>query len=186
MRKSSNKKSLAKLKLALSVAKSKQSVRFKLDSADTIKENAWLTYNTTKGVIHFDSSKLKMKKADFEKAFRHASVFCNLGFEVYLLKENHNIKGLKSVDALINGVAVELKYIEGNRNTAGRVYDEGLEQCPNVVLFISRTASNTHSEYISKMGGSAKVSKHEKGLLIMYFEDTDKLVVMDMSEYNAK
>lgn len=181
---SDDKKSVASLKTLLEKFRHLQSASVNDDISNIIHSTAWLLYKTSKGTVCYDPSKLTMQRADFQKELKHASVFASLGCKVYLLKENHTIQGLKSVDALIDGVLVELKYIEGTRATAGRAYGNGLSQSKNVAMFISSKAPDTQDGYLSKLHGTAKASSHTKGLLVVYFENGNKLVVKDMSGYN--
>lgn len=178
-------KDTSKLKSLLFSARLRQApfVTSKIDNL--VATGEWGIFISDRGSkVFFDKAKCAMRKEAFELEKKHAGVLADCGCKVFLLKENHKQYGKKNIDAIVDGVFVELKHIDGTRATSGKAYGSGLEQCENVSLYISSKAPDFQDEYLSKLRGTAMASKRKKGLLIVYFEKTKELLAFDMSAYN--
>lgn len=174
------------LESELAKLKSMQSIYEKKLIADILKHTKWIHGITAKGKrFYLDKSKLEMRGESLRTEVKNISILVDLGFQVFLPKEDHSNANEKNADAIINGVWVELKYLSGNIETVGRVYRQGLHQSPNVSLFISKGVPiESNDDIFKRTNTSARASSQRKGILITYFDKTSEFFADSMLRYN--
>ena len=152
------------------------------------KERCKTKYVTPKGnVFFYEGDRFEpYKKYTGEDRLRNneelknAITLVDNGFSVYMPLEL-NQDGKKKFDAIVNDVKVDFKYMRGDSvRTVERRYQEGLKQAPNISYYIPKGKQSTQKEIEETIYRGAKGSKKEKGIVILYFEDENKLYGMDL------
>ena len=166
----------------LEVYKKRQSKHLKNQINDVIKREKWVKVSTKKGnTISYDNSKnVKMEDVPIKRELLQAKILVDRGLEVFLPSEPSKVKGKKNIDAIVNGVWVEFKYVDiANRRTTSNEYLEKLQKCPNVFIYISKNSKDSAQSCMNAIQGRAEQTSFKTGILIIYDERSQRLIVRD-------
>jgi hypothetical protein len=106
-------------------------------------------WKTVEDGIYLSSRRPVGKNSNYKDELRDAQILRNSGSTVYLVPESSRQAG-KKYDAIVNGMKMEFKNIEGNMNTLEIQFFRSRLQAPNV--FINLEKSNlTRREIMSTL-----------------------------------
>ena len=161
-------------------------------AAALFPDEEWIN---TEPNIYVAKSRMIVKYREWDKWTREMSqvrILINRGSVVYFLPEKKNEgKGKSYVDTVLDGEIVELKTVNGNRNTLGTAFEQGYKQ--GAAFIKEFPAIQTHSVFIrlisdiSKQSVKGKIAgelknRPENGSFICYFEQSGELYIWSYKE----
>ncbi len=128
---------------------------------------------------NFYEADIRTNKSALASERNIAAILASKGFEVYLLEEDNTIPG-KKVDALVNGVPVDFKYIEDSKNGIRNGYHDGMKKEHSMGIIFRKPSDLTNSDFSNDRSKLDKLS--HKGLLSVFVETKDDFVNIELTD----